>query len=386
MKEYFLFETKLFLKNRKNQFLFLGVFTLVISLLFYISVQNVNDLAEKTKIEAATIRNAIAYVPTHEIEENPTTEKYPFYQNLLQESRAVASQEVALTMHNDLDRYVDAGLEVVDVRIQAHEEGYSTLPKEFIIPLTQSLKEQEIYNYLQDKDIQIEPDAQNGANFLVISLMWFSAICFFFLLMLLSDVLLQDEEHKTIIDAYPIDANQKIIGKIIIQTVSSMIILVVLFTAGYFLTAFLFRPGTLRYPEIIYWRGTFSAIPTSFYIWIFFGFIFVFMIHMILFSAVMNVVFKNKYLNIFIGGALYVIGFLFSAQVPLLRFTPISYFGPSAVLSGQFAEQYNQPTNDVLTAIIVLTVWSSVYAIVLSFVFAKKNRVKVDTPKGADAI
>lgn len=386
MKEYVLFETKLFLKNRKNQFLFLGIFILLISLLFYISFQNSNDLAEKTKNEAATIRNAIAYVPTHEIEENPTTEKYPFYQHLLKESRAVASQEVALTMHNDMDMYVDAGLEVVDVRIQAHQEGYSTLPQEFIVPLSQSLKEREIYHYLQDNNIQIEPNAQNGANFLTIFLTWFSAISFFFLLMLLSDVLLQDEEHKTIIDAYPIDANQKITGKIMIQTVSSTIILVVLFAVGYLLSSFIFRPGTLNYPETIYWRGTFIAIPTYLYILVFFGLLFIFIIHMILFSAVMNVIFKNKYLNIFVGGAIYVIGFLFSAQAPVFRFTPISYLDPAGILNGRSAEKYNQPTNDILTAIIVLIVWSSIYAFVLSLVFAKKNRIKVESAKGEDAL
>ena len=386
MKDYLSFEMKLFLKNKKNQFLFLGVFFLLISLLFYLSFQNVNDIAEKTKNEAATIRNAIAYVPTHEIEENPATERYPFYQHLLNESRAVASQEVALTMHNNLNMYVEAGLEVVDVRIQAHQEGYSTLPEEFIIPLSQSLKEREIYHYLQDRNMQIEPDAQNGANYLAIAVTWFSAISFFFLLMLLSDVLLQDEEHKTIIDAYPIDSNQKITGKIVIQTVSSATILVVLFAIGYLLSSFIFRAGTLSYPETIYWKETFIAIPTYLYIWVFFGLFFIFIIHMILFSAVLNVVFKNKYLNIFIGGALYVFGFLFSPQVSMFRFTPISYFDPAGILNGRLAEQYNQPTNDVLTSIIVMIIWSSLYAIVLTVLFAKKNRVKVESAKGEDAL
>lgn len=386
MKTYFAFETKLFLKNKKNQFLFLGVFVLLISLLFYISFQNVNDIAQKTKLEASTVRNAISYVPTHEIEEEPYTEKYPFYQHLLQESRAVASQEVALTMHNDLDNYVDAGLEVTDVRIQAHEDGYGTLPKEFLIPLSQSLKEREVYQYLQDNNLQIEPDAQNGANFLSLSVTWFSAISFFFLLLLFSDVLLQDEEHKTIIDAYPIDANQKVTGKMIIQTSSTTIILAVLFAIGYLLARVIFRPGTLNYPEAIYWRGTYSAIPTYRYILLFFLMLFVFIIHLMLLSAVLNVVFKNKYLNIFIGGSLYVLGFLFSAQVPLLHFTPISYLNPLGVLNGRLAEQYNQPSNDAVTALIVLIAWSVIYGIVLSVMLSRKNRVAAETTvEGIDA-
>lgn len=386
MKTYFSFETKLFLTNRKNQFLFLSVFVLMISLLFYISFQNVNDIAEKTKIEAATIKNAISYVPTHEIEENPGTDQYPFYQHLLQESRAVAAQEVALTMHQDLERYVDAGLEVTDVRMQAHEDGYGTLPKEFILPLSQSLKEREVYQYLQDHNLQIEPDAQNGPNFLMFFITWFSAVCFFFLLILQADVLLQDAEHKTIIDAYPIDANQKIMGKIMIQTGITTITLAVLFAVGYLISTLIFRAGTLDYPEAIYWGGAYNAIPTHLYVLLFFLLLFVFIIHMILFSAVLNVVFKNQYLNIFIGGALYVIGFLFSAQTSWFRFTPISYFDPVSVINGGLAERYNQPSNNILTAIIVFLIWSIVYAIVLSVVFARKNRVATETmAKGADA-
>jgi len=195
----------------------------------------------------------------------------------------------------------------------------------------------------------------------------------------LSDVLLEDEEHKTIISSYPIDANQKIRGKIVIQTMSTIIILAVLFFAGYLLASFVFRPGTLNYPETIYWRGSYVAVPTYVYSLIFFLLFSVFTVHMVLFSSVLNIAFKNKYLNIFIGGALYVIGMLFSSQVPLFRFTPMSYFDPAGVLNGQLAEQFNQPSNDAFVAIIVYIVWSIIYAIVLSIVFAKKNRVRIET-------
>lgn len=378
MKEYFLFETKFFLKNRKNQILFLSIFALLLTILFYVSFQNVSDIAAKTKIEASMVRNAVSYVPTHEIEEGLNTEMYPFYQHLLKESSAVASQEVALTMYNDLDMYVDTGLEITKIRIQAHEDGYGELPKEFVVPLSQSLKERELYIYLQENNLQIEPDAQNASNFLSLAVTWFSTISFFFLLLLLSDVLLQDEEHKTIIEAYPINVYQKIISKMTIQTVFTFIILIALFFIGYLMTLVVFRPGTLNYPEAVYWKGAYTAIPTYCYIFLFLLLFFVFMIHMILFSAVLNVVFKNKYLNIFVGGSLYVIGSIFSAQFPILRFTPINYLDPGGILKGELAEQYLQLSNDALTAIFVLIIWSIIYMIVLTVVFSRKYSVRTE--------
>lgn len=386
MKEYLFFETKLFMNNKRNQFLFLGILIFLLGLLFYIPLQKVNDIETKTKMEASMIKNAISYVPTHEIEENPDSKEYSYYSNLLKDSRAVALQEVALTMHQDLPMYVKAGVEATSVRIQAHEEGYGDLPKEFIIPLSQSLSERAIYTYLQNKGIPIEENAQNGVSFLALALTWFSGISYFFLLILSSDVLLQDEDHKTIIDSYPLHASQKTRGKIAIQTLSTSIFLSVLFFIGYLISTIVFKAGNWNSPLTIYWRETYYAVPTYLYVCILILFYFLFNVHMILFSSILNIMFKNQYLNIFVGGSLYVIGFLFSPKATLLRFTPINYLNPAGVLNGRLAEQLNQPSNDAFTASIVFLIWSILYALVLSFVFARKYRMKkVPSPKGVDA-
>lgn len=179
MKEYIRFEGKLFLYNRRNQFLFLGVIVFLVGLIVYMPYQNTGNIQEKIETEARSVRNAIAYVPMHEVEEGTHMNDYAYYDHLLRESRAVASQEVALTMYDDFDQYVTAGLQVTEERIQAHEEGYGTLPDEFIIPLSQSLREQEVYQYLQNHNIQIEPDALNNVNAVVYAIMLFSSLSFF---------------------------------------------------------------------------------------------------------------------------------------------------------------------------------------------------------------
>ncbi|PRY75912.1 ABC transporter permease subunit [Alkalibacterium olivapovliticus] len=385
MKEYILFETKLYVKNRKNLFLILGVAVFVLGLLFYIPYQRVENIDDKIESEALAVRNAIAYVPLHEVEQGTYSDEYGYYDHLLSESSAIASQEVAITMFDDLNQYVTAGLQVTDSRIQSHEEGYGSLPQEFIVPLAQSLREREVYEYLQENNLQIEPNAENGANMLVIGIRWFSAVCFLFILFLSCDILTNDNEHKTIISAYPIDANRRLIGKLIIQSLVTIVALTSLFAAGYLISSLFFDIGTMTYPVPIYLSGEFTAVPTSIFIFTFIVLFLFFMIHMILFSALLNVLFRNKYLNIFIGGLLYILSFLFSSQVSFFRFAPINYFDPAAVLRGDLAVQFNQSSNDWITAIIILGLWSAGYAAILSFVFARKNRVKLEQIKGGSA-
>lgn len=377
MKEYIKFEAKLFLTNKRNRFLFLGVVVFLLGLLFYVPYQNVTDISEKTKTEAQAVKNAIAYVPLHEVEENTYHDDYSYYDHLLDESRAIATQEVALTMFEDLDQYIDAGLRVTETRIQAHEEGYGTLPEEFIVPYDQSLREQKMYEYLKNNSIQIEPNAKNGASVVVLAITWFSTISFFFLLILSCDVLTKDNEHKTIISSYPIDSNRKIIGKLIIQVFTTLAILLCLFVFAYFISSWIFMPGNLNYPESLYWRSEYIAVPRYIFFSTFFILFFVLVTHTVLFSALLNVAFKNKYLNLFIGGFIYIVGYIFAPAVSILKFTPLNYLNPVAVLNGQAATQFNQPSNDFLTVISVLVLWSAVYGIVLSLVFSQKNRVNI---------
>lgn len=378
MKEYIKFETKLFLKNRRNKFLFLGVAAFLLGLIFYIPYQNVGDINEKIEIEASSVQNAIASVPLHEIEEETYMEDYYYYDYLILESRALASQNVALTMFDDLNQYVEEGVRLAQTRIQAHEEGYGSLPDELLTPLSQSLRDQEVYYYLQENNMQIETDAENGISILVLAINWFSAVSFFFLLFLCCDVLTEDKEHETIVSAYPVDANRKVIGKLMIHTLSVLAILTILFATGFFIWSLVFEPGNINYPVPIYWRGSFTAVPSyTFVIGILIIF-FAFIINIVLMSSLLNMLSKNKYLTIFIGSFFYILSFLYSAQHSILRFTPLNYLNPVEVLNGEAASQYTQPTNDALMAIIVLSVWSLIYAIVLSLIFAKNNRVKAE--------
>lgn len=384
MKEYIRFEGKLFSYNRRNQFLFLGVIVFLVGLIVYMPYQNTGNIQEKIETEARSVRNAIAYVPMHEVEEGTYTDDYAYYDHLLRESRAVASQEVALTMYDDFDQYVTAGLQVTEERIQAHEQGYGTLPDEFIIPLSQSLREQEVYQYLQNHNIQIEPDALNNVNAVVYAMMLFSSLSFFFLLFLSSDVLTEDDEHKTIISAYPINANQKVIGKLIIQTLSSLIILVGLFVLGFVFYSLFFGTAPLDYPEAVYWRGSYLAVPTYLYILAFLWLFLIFVIHMVLLSAVMNLIFHNKYLNIFAGGSLFIISYLFSSELPFFSQTPLNYLNPAGILNGQLANQFNQPSNDLLSATVILCVWSILYSLILSVTFSRKNTSHVKQETAGD--
>lgn len=380
MKEYIAFETRLFLKNRRNQFLFLGVALYLLGLLFYIPYQNIGDIEDKIEAEAENIRNAIAYVPMHEVEAGTYMEEYAYYDHLLNESRAVASQEVALTMFDDLNQYVQVGLEVTEARIEGHEQGYGSLPNEFIVPLAQSLREQQVYRYLQDNQLQISVNTENAANASVWSVTWFSSVVFFFCLFISCDVLTEDKAHETVVSAYPVHASQKLTAKLIVQTVLTAGGLLALFAGAYVFYSIAFGIGTMQYPVPLYLRGDYTAAPSSIFLITSFVMFIVLISHMVLFSAVLNYLFKNMYLNIFIASLLYILGHLLSHRLAFLRFTPLSYFDPVAVLSGQQAVRIGQESIDLYHAVIVLIGWSVFYGVLLSMLFSRRNRVKSELP------
>lgn len=373
MKEYIWFETRLFIKDRKNLLLFLGVAIFLLGLLVYIPYQKIGNIYDKTQTELNLNRDAISSFPVHEVEESP--EKFPVYSKVLNESQLLGQQEAALTFYDDIHQYTLIGVGLANERINAHELGYEDLSKEFAVPLSQSLREQQNYQYLLDHNIEIEKNAESGSTYLTLSITYFSSIFFFFILALSTDILIKDDKHRTIIQSYPIDSNQKIMSKLIIYCLATVIVLTSLFTLGYVSASFIFGAGSINYPRIIFTSSGYIAISTIQFLLKFFILTIFFLIHTILFSAVLNCFFSNQYLILFAGNSLYLISFLFSENIYLLRYTPVNFLNPINILNGTAAEKFSQSTNTFFQGLLILTIWSIGYGLFLSIYFSRKNRI-----------
>lgn len=382
MKEYLRFETELFMRDRKNGFLFLGVALFLIGLLFYIPYQQVNDIYNKTQNELHTVRNAISSFPVHIVEEN--SDEYPVYGDVLKESQLIGSQEVALTFYDDLNEYTSIGLELAQSRIQAHEKGYESFNQNFFVPLEQSLRESVYYQALEDQNQTIERDAQSSSTYLVLSITALSSVFFLFLLLLTSDILTKDDAHHTIIQAYPINASQRLIGKLVVYLFTTMLVLTGLFGLAYIGSLLLFDAGSMQYPRVIYTLSGYEAVSTGQFILrsllISAGFV----IHTVLLAAVLNSFLKNRYLTLFFGSSLLLISFLFSGEWTILAYTPISYLNPIAVLTGTAGEDFGQSGIVYSRAILIYSLRSLIYLIILSIYFSKKHRLPINHKEGGE--
>lgn len=372
MRENFGFEIELFIRDRKNGFLFLGVTLFLIGLLFYIPYQQVNDIHDKTQKELHTVRNTISSFPVHIVEEDP--ERYPVYQDVLKESQLIGSQEVALTFYDDLKEYTSIGLKLAQSRLQAHEKGYESFNQNFFVPLEQSLRESVYYEALEDQNQLIERDAQSSSTYLVLAISAFSSVFFVFLLLLTSDILTKDDAHSTVIQAYPINESQRLFGKLMIYVTATILTIVGLFAAGYVLSLIPFDAGTMDYPRVIYTASGYEAVSTSQFILRTLLIAVFFTIHTTLLAAVLNTLLKNRYLTLFLGSSLLLCSFLFSRIWTFLAYTPISYLNPIGILKGTASERFGQSEIDYSRALLIYGGWSLVYLLVLSISFSKKHR------------
>lgn len=372
MREYTIFEFKLYFKDPKNKFMYLSVFCFLLGILVYIPYQNLGSINEKTQTELSLVRDTISSFPVHIVQDNPDT--YPVYREILRESQLLAQQEVSLTFYDDLNQYMLAGFELSDTRIKAHEIGFEGVSSSFLIPLEQSKRERVLYRYLIDHNIEIERNAENSSSYLIVATTFFSSVFFVFIFLLSGDILTKDLEHKSLIQSFPLDNNKKVLCKLIVHTIMTLLLLIGIFVLVYVIASMVFGGGSMDYPRVMFTSSGYIAVPTILYLFNYFVLATIFLIHTILLVTLINCFLKNRYLTLFAGSSLYLISFLFSDSISILEYTPLNYLNPSSVLDGLSAQNYGQDSNTIYRAIIVLITWSLIYIITLSLYYSRQNR------------
>ena len=370
MREYIQFESRLFLKNKRILFSFFFLLLFLVGMMVYIPYQKVNDLEYKTFNELELAKQAVGELNEYEAQEPENKE---IYENLLLQQRAVASQDVALRFQQP-DAYIKNGQKVSSLRLKGYEQGYGEVRPVFLISQEQARKDLAFYDYLSDHQLAAEKDAANGANYFTVSLTLFSSFAFFFFLFLSGDILTSDAAHATVVEAYPVNGTQRTVGKLLIHTLFPAGLVTLLFGIGYGLASLVLRPGILAYPEVIYQSSGYQAIPTWKFLLFFAGYLILLQIHVVLLSAVLNLLFKNFYLNLFLGGALYLLPILVPAPHRLFAYLPFDYWNPAAVLDGTAAVSYENPQITFSFGFIILSIWTLLYFLVVAFSTLRKNR------------
>lgn len=360
--KYSRFETKLLLHNRKS--FFFTVFLLLFFLLFFMYESEIEPetLLEKKRGEREEM-NIIFESVESLLDEHP--EIKDIHENLLQQSSLINFQAYYLGQGDDSEQYIENGLKLNQLRLNAHDLGNTGIPEHFIRSKEEIAKEEALLLYLKEENLAIDKNAYIINHYFIDALSTMSGLLFLTILLISgSELLLHERRHQTITKGFPISFMKKVHSKVAVYFgfVFSLFVSGFLIGGAYLMTKL--QSTNFSFPILLYQNGGYEAISIWTYIgYLFFGFALV-SIFILYLSVLLNMLFGNAFANILVGLAI----FFLPSLGDWAFFAPIQTIDFAKVLTGELAAQYNLPFLDWGNVLVGLTV-STLLLIIIIYLF-----------------
>lgn len=262
--KYLLFETKLLLHNRKNWLLGIGLilfFPLYYSQYSQITIKDMQRLKNEEAQHFHTVFNAFP----EELRE--TAEGEAIYTNLTQQSSLINMQRFYLWKKDNYDKYIDDGLKLNELRLELHELGNKGIHPNYVIPKDVIQKEIAILRYYKVHKLPLVPNPYVASNYLPVALNMISGLLFcLFVLIVGSSMLVNDQNHRSVVGGFPISFMQKVSGKAAIHLLQAMLFLGLGVLIGGYYVARKTEWGNFLTPVLIYQDMDFVAVSTIRYL------------------------------------------------------------------------------------------------------------------------
>ncbi|MCM3636976.1 hypothetical protein M3152_04520 [Sporosarcina luteola] len=343
--KYLLFESKLLLHNRKNWLLGIGLilfFPLYYSQYSQIDIKDMQKLKNEEAQHFHTVFNAFP----EELRE--TVEGEAIYYNLTQQSSLINMQRFYLWKKDDYDKYIEDGLKLNELRLELHELGNKGIHPNYVIPKDVIQKELAILRYYKIHKLPLVPNPFVASNYLPIALNLISGLLFcLFVLIIGSSMLLNDQQHRSVVGGFPISFMQKVSGKVAIHLVQVQLFLVLGVLIGGYYVAQKTEWGNFMTPVLIYREMDFVAVSTFRYVTYMFIAFALIALFLLLVFVLINVVTKNLYATILSMIVILLLPDLIS--VAGLKFNwlyPLKFLDISSVLNGTAAMEFGNDKLD----------------------------------------
>ncbi|MFC6464670.1 hypothetical protein ACFP65_06690 [Marinilactibacillus sp. GCM10026970] len=374
MKAYLLFETKRFLKETKNKLMFVIFVIFLLYVYFLIAIQGSGNIEQEQAEQMNASRVAISSIAATNSENEETS---ALYDNIYQQQQLLSQQDNGIRFE-DRDWYLDSSIELAQLQIDLYDyDEFNDLdtPLRSVIPsIHTARKDLARFVYIRDNDIPIMYERDNAAGFMMLYFSTFGVAAFLFLLLYSGSLLTNDLEHETMVKGYPVTHRQKVISKILIYTVASFFSIFTI-TGLVVLTIWAIKgSGDFTYPMIIYNQGFYQAISIAQYTLIYFSYLVILTIHVVSFSAFLNILLKNVYATLLGGAVCFAIPLVAQNWIDGLRWTPIPYYNPFAILSGDTAYLANQEHLTLVYGGSILLVWSMLFLIIVYAINSLENK------------
>ena len=377
--KYTLFEAKLLLNNRKNWFI--AFFLLFFFLVFFIyySQDEPLTLAEEKREEADDMQATFFYL---DYLREDVEEVAKVYDLATQQSSLINFQVYFIGMGDDSEEYINNGLELNDLRLEAHELGNTGIPNHLVVPKEDILKENALLNYIQDKNLPIETDSFATNHYVEDALATFSGLLLLIIILISgSELLTYETRHRTVMQGFPVSFMTKVNSKVIVYFIYIYSFLLAGSLIGLTYTASK-HAGDLAFPILIYRNESYTAVSTTQYLlYMFIGFALV-IILLLYVSILLNLLFKNAFANILVGLGIFSLPYLVeSVGININPFIFLNYIDIESVLSGNLATIYGVDYSDFIHVFTVMIAMISIT--ILSIYLINKytySRTPKDTP------
>ena len=375
--KYFLFESKILMKNRKNWFLGIVIMLFFPLFVLYTNQTPAENLRDLKGAEANS--NSILFKSYGDDLQEGDADERAMYDILTRQSTLVNFQRFYIMEGEVTEDYVANGLELNKLRLEAHELGYPSVPQQFIIPKDEILKEDALLRFIQEEKLELDSNKFLAEPHFVSALALLSGLPFvFYVLISGSEIIVYEQRHQTVMSGFPISFMNKINIKVFIHFIQTMVFLILgLFLGHYFLAKEL-GASYLRDPIVIYKNGGYDAVVIFDYL--LYGLVAMAIITVVVLylSILLNVLFKNAFANVLVGLSVFLLPSLllvWGANFSL--FHPLTYIDFSSVLSGDLAKQLGNNQLDFWYACL----WLVVVCVLLIIVFICEKQTRLSTGK-----
>ncbi|MFJ8460157.1 ABC transporter [Lysinibacillus xylanilyticus] len=315
--------------NRKNLVALLAVVMIVFGFMFYIKAQAVgNQLVEKK----GDYYSAQAILSKFQIKDaSETGDGSDLYKNLVKQKSTIALQIAALTMDKQ-SMYYETSFKLAELRQEAFElEGYKNVA-ELLPSKLQNSMDYLYFKKMIDEGKDTISDLFQYMPFLLFFFVHVGAGWYIFISFHTSSILLDDFEHSSIIQGFPVRFDHYILSKCIIAflTIVTSILLIFICAIPLWILNGLGNPLE---PIGIY-VGNATLISTIQYIAMSVGYMILISIFVMLLSIILNVLLKNMYLTLFVHFILFFLPMIFPSLISLLPYNPFNFMNFNDILLG----------------------------------------------------
>lgn len=315
--------------NRKNLVALVAVAIIVFGFMFYINAQALgNQLVEKK----GDYYSAQAILSKFQVKDaSETGDGSELYKNLTKQKSNIALQIATLTLDKQT-MYYETSLKLAELREEAFElEGYENVA-ELLPSKLQNSMDYLYFKRMNDEGKDTISDLFQYMPFLLFFFIHVGAGWYIFISFHTSSILLDDFEHSSIIQGFPVRFDHYILSKCIITFLSIVTSILLIFICAIPLWI-LNGLGNPLEPVAIY-LGNATLISTIQYIAMSVGYMILISIFVMLLSIILNVLLKNMYLTLFVHFILFFLPMIFPSLISLLPYNPFNFMNFNDILRG----------------------------------------------------